>query len=200
MWNDTIQVRARLLAVSGSVVSALLLASCGGSDSDGGVASVDPAAASEASDASGDVTVTEEEMLAYTECLRDQGIEIGDPRVDANGNVGFGDIDHSRIGDPAFREQMQTAMETCGEPPGGAGHRGGPDSTEFQDTVLEFAQCMRDNGYEDFPDPDFSDEAMAGGGIFGDIDPDSPEFQEANEACADILADIGRGSASDEEG
>jgi hypothetical protein len=64
------------------------------------------------------------------------------------------------------------------------------DFTEIQDTLLVFAQCMRDNGF-DLPDPDFSNFDLAGGvGPFGEIDPTEPDFEKALEACQDIFANL----------
>ena len=68
--------------------------------------------------------------------------------------------------------------------------------TDLEDTLLEYAQCMRDNGDEDFPDPDIA-AAMddpESAGPFGEIDTDSPEFQAANEVCQDILAELNTGA------
>jgi hypothetical protein len=61
---------------------------------------------------------------------------------------------------------------------------------------------MRDNGYEDFPDPDISDamDDPDSGGPFGDIDEESPEFQAADEVCQDILAGIDSGAGSGAQG
>jgi hypothetical protein len=79
----------------------------------------------------------------------------------------------------------------------------------MEEDALAFSECMRDQGIEDFPDPDFSDfgpgtgprraEASAdvdedGGGAngpggaviagpFGEIDLSDPELQAAFEAC-----------------
>jgi hypothetical protein len=53
------------------------------------------------------------------------------------------------------------------------------------DRALAYAQCMRDNGVPDFPDPERS-----GGGVRitpgGGVDPDSSEFVAAQEACRDL--------------
>ena len=79
------------------------------------------------------------------------------------------------------------------------------DLTEFEDTFLEFAQCMRENGI-DMDDPDFSNFGPGGGGdgggdapggrgggLFGgDLDFNDPAFQEALETCRDVLAGFGR--------
>jgi hypothetical protein len=61
-------------------------------------------------------------------------------------------------------------------------------ATEFEDALLEYAQCMRANGV-DMPDPDFS----SGGGIIdlGTQDGDSPSFEAADEQCRGILSLLG---------
>lgn len=74
----------------------------------------------------------------------------------------------------------------------GDGGDGGPArpqrDPEFEDAMLEYAQCMRDHGV-DMPDPEFSDEggiairaAEPGGG-----GPDDEEWQAADEACQPIV-------------
>jgi hypothetical protein len=65
--------------------------------------------------------------------------------------------------------------------------------TDPREAFLAYAQCMRDNGI-DMPDPDFS--GGRGGGLFSalrGVDPSSPTFQTAMEACQPILADAGFG-------
>jgi hypothetical protein len=73
----------------------------------------------------------------------------------------------------------------------GGGGSGGPDSQEFRDAMLEYAECMRDHGI-DMPDPEFEE----GGGVT-QIMPEgeapgpeaSEEFEAADEACQPILED-----------
>jgi len=82
---------------------------------------------------------------------------------------------------------------TDGDSGGGGGGRTGDDA-EFQDAMLEYAQCMRDEGI-DFPDPEFSGE----GGAFSVMGPsdggppteaDEAEMEAADEACRPILEDV----------
>lgn len=50
-----------------------------------------------------------------------------------------------------------------------------------EDAELAYAQCMRDNGYTEFPDP------TPDGGIRFQITPDSaPRFEKAANACRDL--------------
>jgi hypothetical protein len=63
---------------------------------------------------------------------------------------------------------------------------------DIEEAALEFAQCMRDNGVPEFPDPNFT--AGGGGIIVGGpdgegpgFDPQSDDVQAAFEACGEFL-------------
>ncbi len=187
----------------------LVFVACGtGGDTSSGVASLEeegPANA-EASTESADVVEvdSEEQLLAFSQCMRDEGIDIGDPTVDADGFVSFGGFRDTVEGDAdgGRPEGFPAAIEVCGELLEGLELRGATrDLTEFQDTLLVFAQCMRDNGY-DMDDPDLSTFGPGngneggpgqGGGPFGDVDFSDPMFIAAQEACGDILDGFGPG-------
>jgi len=69
------------------------------------------------------------------------------------------------------------------------------DITAITDTLVEFAACMRDNGY-DLPDPDFSiirptSGSIPNAGPFGDIDITDPDFLDAFAACDDLITNLG---------
>ena len=81
--------------------------------------------------------------------------------------------------------------------------------TNPEDAMLAFARCMREHGV-DMPDPDtsggrggvmtFSAAASAGDGDSGaTLDPGADTFQAANEACKDLLGDIGPQNMSPEQ-
>ncbi len=184
---------------------------CGSSDGgDDGVATLQtetPALAEgPAADPAGEVDA-EQAMMALAACLRDQGLDIEDPTVDADGNVQFGGFrgGGTAAGEPpADRETMRVAMDACQDQLGdvilGFGGRDF-DMTEMEDTLVEYAACMRDNGY-DMDDPDFSSfgpdaEPEVGdggrGGPFGQIDQDDPDFIAASEVCGEILGGLPRG-------
>jgi hypothetical protein len=159
-----------------------LLVACG-SDGDGADAASDEVASAsddetDGRDASDDEADAEQELLDWVECMRDEGVDIPDPTRDADGNlvingdgfrIGGGDGPTTNdAGDAADEpsitpEQMEAAEETCGPPPGlGPGDISDEDRQAMQDDALEFAQCMRDQGIEDFPDPDFSNMGPGG--------------------------------------
>jgi hypothetical protein len=89
----------------------------------------------------------------------------------------------------ALDDGGQTATET--------GSATTSSSTDPQDVLLEFAQCMREHGI-DVPDPDFSGGGPGGGLFGGEIDPDDPDFQAAQQACQPILQQI-QGQFSEED-
>jgi hypothetical protein len=166
----------------------LLAAACSSGSADSGVASLDGASADVETEAVDASTASEEEaVIAFTACLRDEGLEVEDPVVDDQGNLRpprFRDIE------TVDREAADAAFETCA--PYLDGVTFGLDSedrTEREDSLLAFAECARDNGY-DMPDPDFSGAGTpgaGGGGPFAGIDKDDPAFQSALEACSDVF-------------
>jgi len=179
------------------VVLASLATACGGSaDADAGVASLDESVTLDETGVETAPEPTEEEaLLAFTACLRDQGVDIDDPTVDADGNLRIA-RPNAAAEDPEFdREAFRGARESCGELLEGVnlGFQA-EDRTEIEDQLLEYAACMRDNGF-DMPDPDFSSTPGqgGGGGPFGQLDRDDPAFQSAQEACAEIIDGFGRG-------
>jgi hypothetical protein len=76
----------------------------------------------------------------------------------------------------------------CSSAPAGTGASSdGGSATAGRGQALKFAQCMRDHGVREFPDPDASGtltiETIANG---TSIDTDSPAFQRAVTACKDL--------------
>jgi hypothetical protein len=212
----------RITTTLAALVLAGLLAACGGGDSGDGddVASASDDDSSEQAQTDESEEATDQELYDWVECMRDEGVDLPDPTRDADGNLvisgnginlgGSGSAANQDDGggggaSPIDPEEMAAAQEVCGEPPLlGAGDISDEDQQAQQEDALAFAQCMRDQGIEDFPDPDFSDEGSGsqddtsedgdGGdgpslsGPFGDIDLGDPEVAAAYEACQDVLA------------
>ena len=177
----------------------LVLAACGTSaGANDGVATLEASTATTTAPLIAEEVDAETQMLAYAECLRDEGVDVEDPTLDDNGNI-RPPRPVVAEGESFDRESMVAAREACAEFIEGFtfGFREG-DITEFQDTLLQFAACMRENGY-DMADPDLSSvgagpgQGGGQGGRFGEIDRDDPDFQVAQEACQDILAGFGPG-------
>ncbi len=75
----------------------------------------------------------------------------------------------------------------------------GDSNADAEQAMLDFAQCMRDNGLPDFPDPVVGSDGSLSFGFRGQgaadagIDPRSDAFQTAMSACSDKLQGIALG-------
>ncbi len=131
---------------------------------------------------------TEEAMLAFTQCLRDQGLEVEDAQVGADGGVRL-NMPMDEFIERMNRDESRAALDAC--LPyfvGMAQQFPAFNNVEMSDRLLRYATCMRENGY-DMPDPnlsgglDFSPGGSEDAGPFGALDTDDPDFQAANQVC-----------------
>jgi hypothetical protein len=129
----------------------------------------------------------EQAVLAFTACLRDEGLNVDDPAIDAEGNL-VAPTPHAAAAETLDMGAVHAAFEVCQEfLDNVAFGMSTEDLAEREDELLAFAVCMRENGY-DMPDPDFSGEGHSGAGPFGDaIDTDDPAFQDAADSCQGIV-------------
>ena len=181
--------RSLFPAVFAALTLMLSLSACGEDKEDEpGVATLDDAASTDDDgvDDGGKADSEEEfeeQALAFSECMRENGVpDFPDPVIeDGRIRLQVGGPDGGGEPDPEALEQAHEACEDLA--PRGGGSFSEEDRQEMQDAFLEYAQCMRENGY-DMPDPDFSGE----GGLFRmEGEPDDPAFQQAQEACQDQL-------------
>jgi hypothetical protein len=97
-----------------------------------------------------DAAANQTEAVKFAECMRDNGVsEFPDP--DASGGLTIDGVVNGSSLDtsaPAWKEAIAACKDL--QPPGFTGTEASPEEQEVR---LEFAQCMRDNGVEDFPDP-----------------------------------------------
>ena len=92
---------------------------------------------------------THESAVKFAECMRDNGVnEFPDP--DPSGTLTIEVVNGSSLDPdtPAWKKAISACKDL--EPPGFMGHK---RSAQEQQAALKFAQCMRDNGVKDFPDP-----------------------------------------------
>jgi hypothetical protein len=98
-----------------------------------------------------DAAANRDKAVKFAECMRDNGVsEFPDP--DASGGLTIDGVLNGSSLDPsapAWKEAIGACKDL--EPPGFTGDH--EVSAAEQETRLEFAQCMRENGVEDFPDP-----------------------------------------------
>ena len=89
--------------------------------------------------------------MKFAECMRDNGVsEFPDP--DASGELTIDGVVNGSSLDPSAAA-WKKAIGACKDlqPAGFTGDEDASD--EEQEARLEFAQCIRDNGVKDFPDP-----------------------------------------------
>ena len=113
--------------------------------------------------------------VRFAACMREHGVsDFPDP---VDGRIVL------RAGrDPAA---MQAAQQACRKlAPGG-----GSVTRQMQEQLLAFTQCMRDHGVPDFPDPEGPGRLL----IPRTIDVESPQFEQARQACQDKLRGSGWG-------
>jgi hypothetical protein len=123
--------------------------------------------------------------VKFAECMRDYGVsEFPDPN--ASGDQEFVDGIKRAQDSAAWKKAIGACKDL--QPPGLLGGKASPQEMRER---LEFAQCMRDNGVEDFPDPtkdgpliDTNRIPSAAGRGARSI----PGFQAAMEKCRDALA------------
>jgi len=91
-----------------------------------------------------------EKAMKFSQCMRDNGVtQFPDP--DASGALTIETVVNGSSVDPnsATFQQALTACRDL-EP---AGFMGQKRTAQQQEAALKFAQCIRDNGVKDFPDP-----------------------------------------------
>lgn len=184
-----------------AVAMAGILAACGSSDDSGsgddGVASLGSTTTSPDSDEQTTETSVDpqEAMLAYAECMRDEGIDMPDPEVAVAGSGGMviqrseGEGDQGQTFDPES-EEFKAADEECSpimDEAFGSMEVDPERQAEMRDEMLAYAQCMREQGI-DFPDPEFDDDGRVTMGL-GEEDERPTEAEQqamdaANEVCA----------------
>ena len=91
-----------------------------------------------------------EKAMKFAECMRDNGVtEFPDPNAAGELTIdGIANRSSLDTNTAAFKQAIGACRDL--EPPGFTGHT---RSAQQQKHALEFAQCMRDNGVKDFPDP-----------------------------------------------
>jgi len=156
-------------------VLALALAGCDRGDGPG-IATAGGAVATRSADPSAPAADKSERARQFAQCMRDNGVPVGDPdeegpKIDSNAGIS--------------KRQLSDAYEACRAfaPDDEVKHHV-PEPAELE-RLRQFAQCLRDHGVPDWPDPEPD-------GSFGD-DPtvvnakNSPRMRSAMEACEDLL-------------
>ena len=136
---------------------------------------------SSSSSATASTTSQDAARVKFTQCMRDNGVDIPD-------NPGQGGGSRPNID----RTKLQAAAKACQKYQQAAvGTISDAQRQEFQDAFAKFSACMRQNGV-DVPDPSAGGGGPpAGGG--GQLDQSDPKVQAATKACQDKLPQRGQG-------
>jgi hypothetical protein len=109
-----------------------------------------PAGSGTGSSGGNTAAATRQQAVKFAACMRANGVR-GFPDPDASGTLTIDGIANGTSLDPdsaAFKQAIAACKDL--EPPGFMGHK---RSAQEQQAALKFAQCVRDNGVKDFPDP-----------------------------------------------
>ena len=163
-----------LLAVL--VAISIGLTTCGSKAEDVPSLAATPTAAVE------DVVLDDEaKVMAFVQCMRDQGIEYKDPVVDSEGNVQR----------PEFVEGFTVTREELAEPYAACSHhlegltfgRERRDVSAQVDKFVKLATCLREKGY-DMDDPTAGTLQVWLTDFRVEFDWDDPEAVEVYEECS----------------
>ena len=105
-------------------------------------------------DDAGGATTGQSQAVRFAECMRDNGVRaFPDPgasgELTVDGVVNGSSLDPDA---PAFEEALDACRDL--QPAGFTGHK---RSAGEQDDALAFAECIREHGVDDFPDPTVGD-------------------------------------------
>ena len=151
---------------------AVALAGCG---SDGGDDSVASAGTGQQAQPSAAASLSRDEMgVKFAQCMRENGVDIPDPEP--------GKAPLVKITGGTGPEAVDKAMEACRQYSPMQNATGG--NTQMDENNRKFAKCMRDNGVEQFADPEPGQRGIR---IDGKI-ADDPDFAKAQQQCQSILA------------
>ena len=131
------------------------------------------------------------QALAYAQCMRSHGVpDFPDPNAQGGFSIQGGPGSGLNPGSATF----QAADKECRHLLPNDGQPTAAQQAHALAQALKFSQCMRSHGLADFPDP----QSQPGGGIAirihagpgqasNDLNPQSPQFQAAQNACQGIM-------------
>lgn len=113
-------------------------------------------------------------------CMRDEGVDVPDPQFDAAGR--FVVPTNINLADPKLRPALQKCSPLLAVAFPDVSNLDPDYLARVQDSLQNYADCMRTQGVEDFPNPQF-----VGGlptlDLLGKIPFDDSDFREADAAC-----------------
>jgi len=167
------------VALAALAAFAVIAAGCGGS-SGAGVARADSTQAMTTSTGlSG--SSKRQALVAFSACMRRNGVPtFPDPEPSGGG------MKLSSEGLDANTPQFRNAQRVCRRLLPNGGNSTPQEQADHLREALGYAACMRTHGVPEFPDPMLSGDGGIAWGELGPqvgIDPDSPQFKAAEDAC-----------------
>ena len=137
----------------------------------------------------------EEGLLQFTSCMRDEGVDLPDIQVDADGQpiLSTNVLEGLDTQSPEFNRAFIVCVPILAE---ASPVQVGSDpelQAVIQDTLNDFAQCMRDEGVENFPDPAPGWDGSGSPFPLSALDTTDPDLDAAFETCGDLLSFPGVG-------
>lgn len=179
--------RTRVLALGLLLTAAVT--GCGKTPAGDQVASaggVPTASASAAAAGGGD-----DAPLKFSQCMREQGMTwFPDPEPDSGGL-------QIKVPQGTDKAKMDAAMTACKKWAPDGGERGPADPKQLEQ-ARQMAQCMRDNGVPNFPDPDADGNMRLDGRKIG-VGPGDPTFDKAERACSKYRPGDAKGGTAKNE-
>jgi hypothetical protein len=164
---------ARLILL---IAIGLLLAACNSTSDDVPSLAATPTAVVE-----DEIPDDEAAVMAFVQCMRDEGIELKDPVVDSDGNVQPPEVVE---GVELTREEWAAPYEVCGHYIEGTSFgREREDTSARGDQFVKIANCLSEKGY-DVDEPTAETIDQWGIDFRVEFDWDDPEAMEAYEECS----------------
>lgn len=170
------KARTRALAIAPLLLAAGLATSCAGGDPGDGQVAQGTAKPAASQAAAGDPF---QRGLQYAKCMRDHGVKnFPDPQRGPGGKGVSMKMDKKIADSPNFASAQQACRSLQ---PGGSSDTGGGkvDGTK----IGPWAACIRSHGVPNFPDPKNKGGALEIDFTGTGINPQSPAFQKAQQAC-----------------
>ena len=133
-------------------------------------------------------TSTREKAVKFAECMRENGI-AGFPDPDASGSLTIDAVANGSSIDTnsaAFKAALSACQNL--QPPG---FTGTGRNAQQQKAALKFAQCVRNNGVKDFPDPTPESPLIDTTRIPSTQNGDLSALNAAMRACRNFATDAG---------
>jgi hypothetical protein len=184
--EETTMRTTRMLAVG--LLLAAAAAGCGKAPAGAEVAS---AGGTPTASAAAAADRDEEAPLKFSQCMREQGMTwFPDPQPGGRLQI--------KVPKGTDKAKMDAAMAACKEWAPNGGDRG-PADPEQLEQARQMAQCMRDHGVPNFPDPQADGSIRLDGDKIG-TGPGDPTFDKADEACSTFRPQGGAESHEKSEG